>query len=186
MASKTEIANRTLIKLGQSRVSNIDTDTSTAAVTLSQLWDSVRDSTLQMYPWNFATKRADLVPDSVSPSWGYSTAFSIPSDFLQLLEIKDDIDYKIEGNKILCDQSDIIYIKYIRREDDVSMYPPIFVEMLSQNLAIESCDRIADDTNLKAVLIQQSKDLREKVLATDSVENLPVEVDEDDWVTVRS
>lgn len=185
MASKTQIANRALNKLGQGRVSNIDTDPSVAAITMSQLWDTVRDATLQMYPWNFATKRTDLAPDSSAPSWGYSTSFSIPSDCLQLLEIKDDIDYKIEGNKILCDEDDIIYIKYIRREDDVSMYPPIFVEMLSHNLAIESCDRITDDTNLKAVLIQQAKDLREKVLATDSVENLPVDVIEDDWVTVR-
>lgn len=185
MASKTQIANRALNKLGQGRVSNIDTDSSVAAITMAGLWDTVRDATLQMYPWNFAVRRTDLAPDADAPSWGWSTAFSIPSDCLQLLEIKDDVKYEIEANKILCDEAEIIYIKYIKRETDVSLWPPTFNEMFIMNLAIEACDRITDDTNLKAVLIQQARDLREKVLATDSVENKSVEVEEDDWVTVR-
>lgn len=75
MASKTEIANRGLMKLGQPRVSNIDTDPSPAAVAMSALFDSVRDELLQSYPWNFAIKRVDIAAAVDAPSWGWDNAF---------------------------------------------------------------------------------------------------------------
>ena len=185
MASKTQIGNRTLVKLGQDRVSNIETDSSPAAITINQLWDTVRDATLQTYPWNFAIKRTSLAPDSVTPSWGWASAFSLPSDCLQLIEIKDNIDYEVEGGKILCDEANVIYIKYVYKVTDAALYPPTFVELFAHDLAIEGCDRITDDTNLKQLLIAERRVLLDRVLATDSVENLPVDIVEDDWITAR-
>lgn len=185
MASKTQIANRALTKLGQGRVSNIETDGSVAAITINQIWDTVRDATLQMYPWNFAIKRTDLAPDADAPSWGWSTAFTLPSDCLQLLEIKDDIEYELERGKILCDQAEIIYIRYIYKVTDPAMYPPIFVEVLAHDLAIESCDKITDDTSLKNLLIAERTQIMNKALATDSVENITTEIIEDTWLTAR-
>jgi hypothetical protein len=185
MASKTEIANRALVKLGQPRVSNIATDSSARAVTINQIYDTVLRGCLQMYPWNFSIKRTDLAPDATAPSWGFNAAFTLPPDCLQLLEVKDDIKYQVEGGKVLCDGTDTLYIKYIRYVSDAGLYPAIFVEYFAQELAIEACDRITDDTGMKQTLLAQMASLRERVLATDAVENWAETLVEDDWITAR-
>jgi hypothetical protein len=185
MASKTEIANRTLVKLGQPRVSNIDTDSSARAIAINQIYDTVLRGCLQMYPWNFSIKRTDLAPDALAPSWGFSASFTLPANCLQLLEVKDDIKYQVEGGKVLCDGTDTLYIKYIAYISDAGLYPPIFVEYFSQELAIEACDRITDDTGIKQTLLAQMSSLRERVLATDAIENWPEMLVEDDWLLAR-
>lgn len=186
MASKTQIANKTLVKLGQDRVSNIETDNSQRAIIINQLWDVVRDATLQTYPWNFAIKRISLAPDSVAPAWGWAAAYSLPSDCLQLIEIKDQIDYELEGGKILCDESNVIYIKYVYKVTDASLYPPSFVDVFSHDLATEACEAITSDANLKQLLIAERRMIVDRALAADSVENLPVDIVEDDWLTART
>jgi hypothetical protein len=185
MASKTEIANRALIKLGQPRVSNIETDSSAPAVTLNQIYNSVLQTCLQTYPWNFSIKRTDLAPDANAPSWGFDYAFTLPTDCLQLLEVKDDIEFRVEGRKILCDGESVLYIKYVANITDTSLFPPVFVEFLSQQLAIEASDRIADDDNLKANLMSQMAGVMQRAMATNAIENRPVELDNDDWLLSR-
>lgn len=185
MASKTEIANRALIKLGQPRVSNIETDSSSAAVTLNQIYSSVLQSCLQMYPWNFSVTRTDLAPDANAPSWGFNYAFTLPTDYLQLLEVKDDVEFRVEGGKILCDGEDVLYIKYVANITDTALFPPVFVEFFAQQLAIEASDRITDDDNLKANLMSQMSGIMQRAMATNAIENRPVELDNDDWLLAR-
>ena len=185
MASKTQVANRWLMKLGQGRTSNIETDSSPAAIAVNQVWDTVRDAVLQQYPWNFAIKRVNLPADVTAPSWGWGSAFSLPSDCLQLLEIKDNVPYEIEGGKILCDQADILYIRYIAKITDVALWPPVFVEVFAHEGAIETCVRITDDNALLQLLTVQKNDIVNSALATDSVENLPADVVEDEWLVAR-
>ena len=185
MASKTAIANRANLKLGQPRVSNIDTDGSVNAQVMSDMWDQVRDALLQSYPWNFAIKRATLATTGTTPDWGWYNEYSLPTDFLQLLEIKDNPDYKIEHGKILCDE-DTLSIRYIARIENTGLYPALFGELLAYQLAIEGCERITQDKTLKAQLIQEMAVYRETVLSSDAIEDQPVEQVEDDWITVRA
>lgn len=185
MAGKTEISNRTLIKLGQPRVSNIETDNSPAAITINNLWASVRDSLLQSYPWNFAIKRVSLAPDTSTPTYGWSTQFTPPIDFLQLLDIKDDIDYKFEGGKILVDGQTSLFMRYIARIEDTSLWPPLFNEMMMVTLAIEGCDRITQDKNLKQLLLAEQRVIAQKALGADAIENLPEDLPLDEWLEAR-
>ena len=90
MASKTEIANRALSKLGQPRVSNIDTTDTKPARIIRDMYDSVRDALLQSYPWNFAVKRVTLAPDATAPAWGWTFAYTPPADFLSIYRVKFD------------------------------------------------------------------------------------------------
>lgn len=185
MASKTEIANRALVKLGQPRVSNIETDSSASAVTINRIYDSVLKSCQQQYPWNFAVKRTSLAPDANAPSWGWATAFTLPSDCLQLLEIKDEVEYQTEGGKILCDEATIIYIKYVALITDEALFPPLFAEFFAQQLALESSVRITDDTGLRNSLLVEMRDITDRAFAADAVENWPEKLVEDDWLRAR-
>lgn len=186
MASKTEVCNRALIKLGQFRVSNVDTDPTSSARVLSEIYLSVLYGALQTFPWNFSIKRTDLSASTEAVSWGVSkTKYPLPADCLQLLEIYGDPDYSVENGNIICDETGVIYVKYISKIEDAGEFPPIFVEFFSSLLAIESCERITGDKNLKQLLLGEHRTITDKALRTDSVENLPVDPVEDDWIKVR-
>lgn len=185
MAGKTEIGNKVLTKLGQSRVSNFDTDPTASAKAINEVWDSVLLSTLQSFPWNFATVRTNLAADTNAPSWGFNYKYPLPSDFLKLLQIKDEPTYQLEGGYILTDAVAPIYIKYVSIVRDSGILPPFFVELLSHNLAIETCERITGDLNLKQLLLAERKAIEYSAQTSDAVDNQPIETDMDDWIKVR-
>lgn len=185
MASKSEIANRALLKLGQPRISNIETDPSPNAIAMNSLFDNVRDEILQSYPWNFSIKRANIAADVVTPTWGWDNAYPLPSDCLRLLEIKDVSEFSVENNKILCDETDAIYIKYIFKVTDTGLFPSLFNEVFSVSLAIEACDRIANDDGLKQSLMQQRREILQRATSTDAIENPPEFFEDDVWLVSR-
>lgn len=185
MASKTDIANRALSKLGSSRVSNVDTDNNTPAKTISYMWDSVRDAMLTAFPWNFAIKRVQIAADATAPSWGYNNSYTLPSDFLALIEIKDMPDYRIEGGKILTNQRAPLYIKYIYRVEETGLYDSLFNEALATRLAYEACEQITQSNTKKQILAQEFRERISEAYASDSIQDLPVERPDDTWLLAR-
>ena len=77
----TSICSNALLMLGAQTVASTSdgTDRSTLA---ANLYESARDSVLRSHPWNCATKRVVLAPDSAAPAFGYAAQFALPSDFL--------------------------------------------------------------------------------------------------------
>lgn len=185
MASKTDIANRALSKLGQKRVSNIETEDTKSARIINGIYSMVRDSLLQEYPWNFAIKRASLAPLSSSPEWGYDNKYKIPSDCLRLLSIKNDPDYSVEEDNILTDETDEILIKYIARIENSGNYVPVFNEALATRLAYEGCEEITQSNSKKQILFQELKDTLSIAFRIDAIENLPEQLPDDEWLTER-
>lgn len=185
MTGKTELANRVLLKLGQPRVSNIETDMTPAAVTINNLWGTVRDALLQSYPWNFSIKRAALAPSGTTPLYDWDNAFPVPIDYLQLLSVKDDVDYITENGKILVNGVTELYIRYIARIEDTTQWPPLFCELLVVLLAIESCERITQDKNLKLSLMEERRNIMQRAYGSDAIENLPEDYPLDEWLEAR-
>lgn len=185
MASKTEIANRALAKVGDSRVSNIETDGSEKAEIIREMWDNVRDSLLQSYPWNFAIKRVQLAVDGSSPSWGWNNRYTLPTDFLALLEIKDDPDYVIENGYILTDASAPLYIKYVYRVESAGSFDPMFAEALSATLAVQICEALTQSNTKKQILIQEREAVIAQAYAADAIQDPPQRLQPDVWLTSR-
>lgn len=184
MASKTDIANRALSKLGQPSIANIDTTNTKPARVISRMWDSVRDAMLQAYPWKFAGYRAQLGL-TTAPLWGWDNAFNLPNDYLALREIKDDPDYTIENGKILTNANAPLYIRYTRRITNTAQFHPLFVEAFASRLAYEGCEEITDSNT------KQEKALRDLNLAinqayqVDAIEVPSEELPEDEWLEAR-
>lgn len=186
MSTKTDIVNRALIKIGQPRISNIETESTPAAVTMNAIWDSVRDSLLQLYPWNFAVKRATLAAESAEPDTDeWNTQFILPVDFLQLLEVETAPPYSFEGSRILCNDVTGIKIKYVACIEDTSQYSALFCELLSNMLAYESVEKITQDKNLKQLLYTEQTILMNRALGVDAIENRPEDMPTDDWLIAR-
>lgn len=185
MASKTDIANRALSKLGEQRVSNVDTDNSKAAKVIRYMFDIVRDEMIAKYPWNFAIERAQIAKDSASPAWGFDNRYALPVDFLSLLEIKGKPKYKIEGRYIVTNDNSPIFIRYIKRVVNTGDFDPVFVETFSSRLAYEGCEEITQSNTKKEALWQELQMNIKDAYASDAIQELPEDLEPDEWLIAR-
>ncbi len=189
MASKTEIGNRALSKLGQPRISNIDTDDTKPAKVIRYMWNIVRDAMLAKYPWSFALTRTQLAKDSVSPSWGYSNQYTLPTDYLALIEIKGNPDYRLEsyngGLRILTNEGSPLYILYIRRVENTGEFDPMFVEAFATRMAFEGCEEMTQSNTKKQILAEELKESIMAAYANNAIQTLPQELQGDAWIASR-
>lgn len=147
MPSNTDIANMALVRLGQKPISALDED-SDAARLVSNIFESVRDSTLEAADWAFAIKRAELSQSAEAPAYGFTYYYILPSDCLRVIETDDpDYEYEIEGGKLASD-ADSVSIKYIARVTNPNQFSKLFIEVFVQRLMAELCHAMTDKQSL--------------------------------------
>ena len=136
MASVVDICNGALNQLGASTILTLTEDSKNARLCNAR-YTQVRDSVFRSHPWNCLQKRQELAADTDTPAWGFTQQYTIPADCLRILTILDyDSDYKIEGRKILTDNS-TMKILYISRVEDPNEYDELLRETLSAALAAD-------------------------------------------------
>lgn len=185
MASKTDIANRALSKVGESRVSNIETDTTAKAQTINSMFDSIRDALLTSYPWNFTITRTQLAASGTTPSWEFQNDYPLPTDFLALLEIQNSPVYRLEGKSIVTDAGSPIFIRYIRQVTNTGDFDALFVEAFATRLAFESVEKITQSNTKKRILGQEFQANIAEAYASDSIQETPQKLPVDDWLLSR-
>jgi len=136
MASVVDICNGALNQLGASTILTLTEDSKNARLCNAR-FTQIRDSVFRSHPWNSLQKRVELAADSDTPAWGFTSQFTLPADCLRVLTILDfDSDYKIEGRKILTDNSSM-KILYVSRVTDPNEYDELLRETLSAALAAD-------------------------------------------------
>jgi hypothetical protein len=136
MASIVDICNGALNQLGASTILSLTEDSKNARLCNAR-YTQVRDSVFRSHPWNCLQKRLQLAADTATPAWGFTKQYTLPADCLRVLTILDyDADYKIEGRKILTDNS-TMKILYISRVEDPNEYDELLRETLSAALAAD-------------------------------------------------
>ena len=136
MASVVDICNGALNQLGASTILTLTEDSKNARLCNAR-FTQIRDSVFRSHPWNSLQKRVELAADTDTPAWGFTSQFTLPADCLRVLTILDfDSDYKIEGRKILTDNSSM-KILYVSRVTDPNEYDELLRETLSAALAAD-------------------------------------------------
>ena len=136
MASVVDICNGALNQLGATTILTLTEDSKNARLCNAR-YTQVRDSVFRSHPWNCLQKRLQLAADTATPAWGFTKQYTLPADCLRVLTILDyDADYKIEGRKILTDNS-TMKILYISRVEDPNEYDELLRETLSASLAAD-------------------------------------------------
>lgn len=136
MASIVDICNGALNQLGASTILSLTEDSKNARLCNAR-YTQVRDSVFRSHPWNCLQKRVQLAADTETPAWGFTKQYTLPADCLRVLTILDqDSDYKIEGRKILTDNSSM-KILYVARIEDPNEYDELLRETLSAALAAD-------------------------------------------------
>ncbi len=141
-ASEVEICNIALTWLGASPIGDL-LEPSEEAILCNANYIDTRDATLAAAAWSFATVRNVLTPSAQIPVWGYGNSFDIPLDSLRIIEASNDalrpngannLDWRQEGQQIVSD-ADKIWIKYIARITDVTLFAPTFTHTFAARLA---------------------------------------------------
>ena len=136
MASVVDICNGALNQLGASTILSLTEDSKNARLCNAR-YTQVRDSLFRSHPWNCLQKRVQLAADTTAPAWGFTSAYTLPADCLRLLRILDyDSNHKVEGRKILTNNSSM-KILYVARIEDPNEYDELLRETISAALAAD-------------------------------------------------
>lgn len=198
MASRVEICNRALIKLGANRITSIE-DNSKPAQVMSGLWDSVRRSELDKRYWTFAMRRTTLPALSTPPTFGFGNAYQLPPDYLKLAQVadqyiapgladyrtQDDSPWAIEGSVLLTDFGAPLKLRYVADITDPGAFVPQFVEVLASKLAYEACYAITQSRDGQQTAMADYKQAVREAAAANAIEKPPQGLLDDSWMLGR-
>ena len=169
MASVVDICNGALNQLGASTILTLTEDSKNARLCNAR-YTQVRDSVFRSHPWNCLQKRVQLAADTDTPAWGFTQQYTLPADCLRVLTILDyDADYKIEGRKILTDNS-TMKILYIARITDPNEYDELLRETLSAALAADIAYAVTSSNPTASNMYNLFKDKLKEARFVDATE----------------
>lgn len=147
-ASSISICSNALILLGAKAISSF-TDGSDRAAALGNLYPFARDEVLRSHPWNSATKRVVLSPLSTQPAFDFQYAYQLPSDWLRTIQVGRlgvSVEYTIEGQQILCDESALPFV-YIWRNITESTWDATLVSVMTYYMKAAMAYSITQSTS---------------------------------------
>lgn len=149
MASVVDICNSALNQIGASNIISL-TEDSKAARVCNQRYEFVRDAVFRAHPWNCLITRTSLAPDATAPAFEFTKQFTLPTSpyCLRVLALDDpDILYRIEGRKLLCNESTINMI-YVARVTDPNQYDLLLLETIAASLAADIAYNLVGSSSL--------------------------------------
>lgn len=199
MATDTELVNVALRKGGAAkRIADL-TDSVGSAGIANDVLASERDDLLRSAVWNFSVTRVKLGRLSALPAFGWSYAYSLPSDCLRVVSVHDNSDgtgavpYRIESvlqsdnsyvNVIVSDASDI-YLRYCRQITDPNLMTASFRQVLILRMAKIFAISIAKSNPLFQALDGEEQRAYRQARSIDGIEDYPETRPEGSWATSR-
>lgn len=195
MASKLSIWNRALQKLGSEQLSDTITNSKRARA-LDIAYEPLRDALLEQYPWTFAKKLANLASDGTfSPEWKYANQYLLPEDALTVVQVDTTEDYEVilpkysasddstipSKSAIATDATGALPVMYISRVENEDIYSPLFCELLSTMIAMDTCEEITGNSTKKAELKDDLKMLNRTAKTTHSKQRSPTQMRDGTW-----
>ena len=147
--SEVTIANAALHQIGATQILAFNEDSKAARI-INDRYSKVRDAVFRAHPWNCLATRVSIAKDTAAPAFEFSAQFTLPTDpfCLRVLTLDDpNIIYKIEGRKLLCNESTIKML-YTGRITDTSVYDILLTETISAALASDIAYPLVGSTSL--------------------------------------
>ncbi|HEU4635531.1 MAG TPA: hypothetical protein VFS41_05090 [Edaphobacter sp.] len=184
--SDVAICNLALLKIGHDDPISELTDETKAARLSRRFYEPMRDAVLRAHPWNFALGRANLAADPTTPAFEWAYAFTLPNDFLRLVQLWDtQIPFVIEGNQLLTN-SETCKLKYVKKVTDPNRFDSIFIDVLATRIAINLAIPMAQDPELYERLTKSYRDALIEARFTDASEGKgPTYPDDTGWFEAR-
>jgi len=175
--SSIHICNLALDRIGQQEIASVDTPTTEIENICNRHYDQTRRKALRKYIFNFAKKYATLTKSvTKTPAFGYANAYALPNDFIRLLALGDitiggDTDpslFDISEGHLFTDAEggSTVYITYIYDAKTISSYDPLFIDVLTLELAAAMAYKFTLKPSLVAAL---KRDLEDAQLSASAV-----------------
>ena len=177
MASIVDMCNSALNLLGASNISSLTEDNKNARL-CNQRFSSLRDRVFRSHNWNCLITRVELAQDSTAPVVEFAYAYTLPANCLRVLaihngttdSIKTNLEYKVEGRKILTGQSTVFLI-YIAIDTDPNTYDTYLREAIIHQLAADLCYAITNNSTLATKYLTKADEILREARFIDSTEN---------------
>lgn len=199
MASRVDICNLALLKLGSGAKITSLTDNTVPARALNNGYDLIRQAELRANYWAFALTRASLPANATPPTWGFKAQYPLPADYLRIVQVNqfylvpslldyntaDASAFAIESGQILCDYSAPLNIRYVRNVTDEGTFDALFTVSFAARLAYETCEQITNSNTKKQSIRQDYLDTIKLAARTSAIEKPPALIGDDSWVMAR-
>ena len=174
MASEVDIINSALNMVGASNIIARSEDSKSARLT-KQRFDYVRDVVFRAHPWNCLVTRRALAADTESPVFGFTNQFQLPTDpyCLRVLRLDYlDVDFRVEGRKIHCDE-DTLNLIYLARVTDPNEWDQLLIETIAARLAADTAFALVQSTSLVGTLYTLYESKLSEARFIDATEGTP-------------
>lgn len=150
--TKLKICSDALISIGAKPISSF-TDGGDDVTAADRLYDAVRDTLLQMYPWPWSITKVQLARLAAAPTTEWTYKYQLPGDIFgppKAVFLTSQpgaasvLDWEIYGTELLTDYSEV-WIDYQFLPDE-SLMPPHFVRLLRAAVAAELAIPVTDST----------------------------------------
>ena len=137
MSTAVQVCSNALLTLGQRPINSFQ-DLSDSVLAAANLYPMVRDAVLRAHPWNCATKRVVLSPETAAPAFGWDRRFLLPGDCLRVLSVgreqPEEFPYVIEAGELLCDET-AVYLRYIFRNENPATWDSVLTRAMVAAMA---------------------------------------------------
>ncbi|BBP82453.1 hypothetical protein PHLH8_20950 [Pseudomonas sp. Pc102] len=176
MATGVSICSNALLMLGAQTINSFtDSDNIDRAKLCSNLYPTVRDDLIRAHPWNCCVKRIRLAPNATAPAFGLAYAFQMPSDCIRIMEVTSrnyQIDYKVEGRSILCDEA-AIDLRYVFKNQDESTWDSSLVSLATLAMAARLAYSVTQSASMEQSRMQEFQMALRVAKAVDGQEEPP-------------
>lgn len=199
MASKVDIINRAMIKLGAPTIADPNED-SEQALKANVVFDSLLASELRKHAWSFAIARTQLAALAEAPAYEWTYQFQLPADFVRVVQVNDywqfagvreatdeaAVPYVIEGTKLLTNFTAPLRFRYVRNvSEDPTTWDATFVEAFACRLAEELCETLTKSVAKKAQMEKDYLQAVREARRVNAIELPPVPLPDNSWITGR-
>ena len=154
MTDQVNIANQAIFLCSGKRITSFQ-DGTTEANAIVEFYDSAKEAVLQDLPWPFANARVEIAEDATPPAFGYAYSFTLPADFLSVVDLYDytqDDQWEVEGDKLLSNRPGPLQLIYTKNVDE-GLFTGQFVKCFAAFLASEITMKINESANRQSQML---------------------------------
>ncbi len=193
MASKVDIANRALIKLGSNTISSL-TEQDPGAKVIASNWEMIRRDELMKNVWYFAKRSANLAATAETPDY-WNFQYKRLADDIKLVEIGRDQNwaaygrtryYDLQGDLILTDMQPPLRLTYVSDVTNTGNFHSAFAECLAARHALEACMAVTGSNTLLASMYDWYSQVLAAAKRQDAIQTAPQIIGgREPWVAAR-
>lgn len=153
--------NAALFACGEQAIASLSEDREPRRL-LDEIWSRGGGATryvLEQGTWDFASRSVVITASgSVTPAFGFSYAFDVPTDYVRLIDVSSDEEfgsglfyYQFEGAYIFANATPL-YLRYVSDDasygGDLALWPDTFILWVGHWLATQLAPRVKNDVDM--------------------------------------